>query len=105
MPAPFRSEPFTYGHYAALRLSCATLTGVLLVHLIGGVWRWHLRVGFGRLAGAVKIRPNRGRLEQRAPLGEGRPAPDEDIARALSLVRRSIRLWLAVCLLNGALCA
>jgi len=105
MPAPFRTEPFTYGHSAALRLSCATLTGVLLDHLIGEVWRRHLRFDFGRLAGAVKTRPNRGKLEKGTLLGESRPAPGEDIARARSLVRRSIRRWLAVGLINGALCA
>ena len=200
MPDPFRTETFTYGHSAALRLSCAASAGVLLDRLLGEVWRWHLRVGFGRLAGAVKTRPNRGplrgvsrllawalvvlpwvaltfwakrgdligwlidvlaetnlhvdwivsrdtselyengvasacvettlenvndetfetlfwfilygavanilgQLEQRTQLGEGRPAPGEDFASALSLVRRSIGLWLAVFLLNGATCA
>ena len=105
MPAPFRTEPFTYDHSAALWLSCAALTGVLLDHLLGEGWCRPLRVGCGRLDRAVKIRPNRGRLEQRTPLGEGRLAPGEDVARALSLVRTNIGLWLAVYLLNGALCA
>ena len=62
MPDPFRTETFTYGHSAALRLSCAASAGVLLDRLLGEVWRWHLRVGFDRLAGAVKTRPNRGPL-------------------------------------------
>jgi hypothetical protein len=37
-----------------------------------------------------------GRLEPRPVLGEGRPAGGQDIARALTLVRRSLLLWLAV---------
>ncbi len=44
-----------------------------------------------------------GRLEQRPLLGAGRPAGGDDIARALTLVRRSIGLWLAVYLVIGAL--
>jgi len=55
------------------------------------------------LFGGVAI--NLGWLEQRTPLGEGRPALGEDIARSLSLVRRSIGLWLAVVLLKGVPCA
>jgi adenosylcobinamide-phosphate synthase len=37
-----------------------------------------------------------GQIEERPALGEGRSARKEDIPRALSLVRRSIALWLAV---------
>ena len=37
-----------------------------------------------------------GKLEERPALGEGRPARGEDIARAVSLVRRSVALWLAL---------
>jgi adenosylcobinamide-phosphate synthase len=37
-----------------------------------------------------------GRLEERPPLGEGRAARGEDIGRALSLVRCSLGLWLAL---------
>jgi adenosylcobinamide-phosphate synthase len=44
-----------------------------------------------------------GRLEERPRLGEGRPACGEDIARALTLVRRSLLLWLAVLLAWGLL--
>jgi adenosylcobinamide-phosphate synthase len=44
-----------------------------------------------------------GQVEERPVLGAGRAARGEDIARALSLVRRSIGLWLALCLLIGAL--
>jgi len=44
-----------------------------------------------------------GRLEQRPVLGEGRPAGGQDIARALTLVRRSLLLWLAVPLCWGLL--
>ena len=42
-----------------------------------------------------------GHVEERPVLGEGRPARGEDIPRALSLVRRSIGLWLAVFLVIG----
>ncbi|MDR0576141.1 MAG: adenosylcobinamide-phosphate synthase CbiB [Candidatus Accumulibacter sp.] len=44
-----------------------------------------------------------GRAEARPALGEGRAACGEDIARALSLVRRGVALWLAVFLAVGAL--
>ncbi|MEF8700960.1 MAG: adenosylcobinamide-phosphate synthase CbiB [Candidatus Accumulibacter sp. UW26] len=44
-----------------------------------------------------------GRLEARPLLGEGPPASGDDIARALTLVRRSVGLWLAVALLIGVL--
>ncbi|WP_434735736.1 adenosylcobinamide-phosphate synthase CbiB [Accumulibacter sp.] len=44
-----------------------------------------------------------GRWEERPCLGEGRPAGSEDIARALTLVRRSLLLWLAVLLAWGLL--
>jgi adenosylcobinamide-phosphate synthase len=43
-----------------------------------------------------------GQLEQRPALGEGRKAKAGDIARALSLVRRGILLWLAAFLAAGA---
>lgn len=43
-----------------------------------------------------------GCLEVRPTLGEGRPAAARDIHRALSLVRRSLLLWLVVALLIGA---
>ena len=46
-----------------------------------------------------------GQLEERPILGEGRPARGEDIPRALTLVRRSIALWLVVYFLGGLLCA
>ena len=42
-----------------------------------------------------------GQLEQRPVLGEGRPARGEDIPRALTLLRRSTALWLALYLLGG----
>ena len=42
-----------------------------------------------------------GRAEERSQLGEGRPAAGEDIARALTLVRTSLLLWLAVILCWG----
>ena len=42
-----------------------------------------------------------GAVEERPVLGEGRPARGEDIPRALSLVRRSIGLWLTVLLVIG----
>jgi adenosylcobinamide-phosphate synthase len=44
-----------------------------------------------------------GQIEERPVLGEGRPACGEDIPRALSLVRRSLALWLAVFMAMGAL--
>jgi adenosylcobinamide-phosphate synthase len=44
-----------------------------------------------------------GQIEERPALGEGRPARREDIPRALSLVRHSIALWLAVLMTIGAL--
>lgn len=44
-----------------------------------------------------------GEVEARPTLGEGRPPHGEDIARALTLVRRSIALWLAVYLVIGVL--
>jgi len=44
-----------------------------------------------------------GRLEPRPVLGEGRPAGGQDIARALTLVRRSLLLWLVVPLCWGLL--
>ncbi|MBS1230674.1 MAG: cobalamin biosynthesis protein CobD [Proteobacteria bacterium] len=46
-----------------------------------------------------------GEVEARPTLGAGRAARGEDIARALTLVRRSIALWLAVYLVIGAFCA
>lgn len=42
-----------------------------------------------------------GRVEERPPLGEGRPADAPDIARVLRLVRRSLVLWLALLLCLG----
>ena len=42
-----------------------------------------------------------GQLEHRPVLGEGRPARGEDIPRALTLLRRSTALWLALYLLGG----
>lgn len=42
-----------------------------------------------------------GHLEVRPRLGEGRPPVAQDIHRALTLVRRSLLLWLAVALLVG----
>lgn len=42
-----------------------------------------------------------GQLEERPTLGEGRPAQREDIPRALTLVRRSISLWLVLYFLGG----
>ena len=42
-----------------------------------------------------------GQLEERPVLGAGRAAQAEDILRALSLVRRSLMLWLAVLLACG----
>lgn len=46
-----------------------------------------------------------GQVESRPTLGEGRPPRGDDIARALTLVRRAIALWLAVNLVIGVLCA
>ncbi len=43
-----------------------------------------------------------GRIEQRPPLGTGRPASGDDIPRALRLVQRSLWLWLVLCLAWGA---
>jgi adenosylcobinamide-phosphate synthase len=42
-----------------------------------------------------------GQLEARPPLGEGRPARFDDIARGLRLVRRSLLLWLTLFLCWG----
>jgi adenosylcobinamide-phosphate synthase len=42
-----------------------------------------------------------GQVEERPPLGAGRPACRADIPRALSLVRRAIALWLAAFLAVG----
>ena len=42
-----------------------------------------------------------GQLEERPVLGEGRPARGEDIRRALTLLRRSTLLWLAVYFIGG----
>ena len=42
-----------------------------------------------------------GRVEQRPPLGEGRPPDGEHIAQALALLRRSVVLWLVVFLCWG----
>ena len=44
-----------------------------------------------------------GRSELRPLLGEGRPASGEDIGRALTLVRRSLWLWLSALLCWGLL--
>jgi adenosylcobinamide-phosphate synthase len=44
-----------------------------------------------------------GQLEARPVLGEGRPARGEDIPRALTLMRRSVALWLTVYLVGGLL--
>ena len=46
-----------------------------------------------------------GEVESRPTLGEGRVACGDDIARALTLVRRGIGLWLAVYLMIGVVCA
>ena len=46
-----------------------------------------------------------GQLEERPILGEGRPARGEDIPRALTLVRRSIALWLVLYFIGGLLSA
>ena len=46
-----------------------------------------------------------GQVESRPTLGEGRPPSGDDIARALTLVRRGIALWLAVYLMIGVVCA
>lgn len=58
-------------------------------------------------AGALGVRLGggafyEGEWHERAALGEGRPAGSEDIARALSLVSRSLLLWLAVIALVSA---
>ena len=42
-----------------------------------------------------------GQLEVRPPLGEGRPPRGEDISRALTLMRRTTALWIAVYILGG----
>ncbi|HRL75386.1 MAG TPA: cobalamin biosynthesis protein, partial [Candidatus Accumulibacter phosphatis] len=42
-----------------------------------------------------------GQRQQRPPLGEGRPASAADIPRALTLVRRSLLLWLVLLLIGG----
>lgn len=46
-----------------------------------------------------------GQLEERPVLGEGRPARGEDIRRALTLLRRSTLLWLALYFIGGLACA
>lgn len=46
-----------------------------------------------------------GHIEERPTLGEGRPARGEDIPRALTLLRRSTSLWLAIALVGGLACA
>ncbi len=46
-----------------------------------------------------------GKLEVRPALGEGRPPQAADIARALALVQRGMRLWLIVALVLGLLAA
>lgn len=46
-----------------------------------------------------------GKLEERPVLGEGQPASRQDIPRALTLVRRSIALWLMVYFIGGLLSA
>jgi adenosylcobinamide-phosphate synthase len=46
-----------------------------------------------------------GKLEERPVLGEGQPASRQDIPRALTLVRRSIGLWLMVYFIGGLLSA
>jgi len=46
-----------------------------------------------------------GKLEVRPSLGEGRAPQAPDIARALALVRRGMRLWLIVAMLLGLLAA
>ena len=46
-----------------------------------------------------------GKLEERPPLGEGRPPRAEDVSRAIALVRRSLALWLALYLMAGVACA
>ncbi len=43
-----------------------------------------------------------GALEERPVLGEGHPARGDDIPRALTLVRRSLALWLVVAIFIGA---
>ena len=44
-------------------------------------------------------------LDRDLPLGEGRAARGEDIARALALLRRSTALWLLVLFVGGLLSA
>ena len=44
-----------------------------------------------------------GVIEERPPLGEGRPAAGRDIPRALTLISRSLLLWIAVFGLGEAL--
>ena len=46
-----------------------------------------------------------GQLEERPVLGEGRPARGEDIRRALTHLRRSTWLWLALYFIGGLACA
>ena len=46
-----------------------------------------------------------GQREERPVLGEGRPARGEDIRRALTLLRRSTLLWLALYFIGGLACA
>ena len=46
-----------------------------------------------------------GEIEERPVLGAGRPARGADIPRALTLVRRSLALWLMVAIFAGAACA
>lgn len=42
-----------------------------------------------------------GQIEDRPILGEGRPARGSDIDRALTLMRRTVALWLAIFILGG----
>ncbi len=46
-----------------------------------------------------------GQIEERPVLGEGRAARGEDIPRALTLMRRTTALWLALYILGGLACA
>lgn len=46
-----------------------------------------------------------GNVEERPPLGVGRPPRAEDIFRAIALVRHSLMLWVGLFLLGGALIA
>ena len=57
--------------------------------------------GLGLALGGAAV--YHGRVESRPLLGEGRPASAEDIGRALTLVRRSLWLWLSVLLCWGLL--